>query len=73
MEWGRTDRENAIASYDSIVTVFNQDGSIPEDGLRSVLDQAKEGAKLSRDVGINDVADLTILRQAQRELGIQGK
>ena len=73
MEWGRTDRENAVASYDSIVKVFNQDGSIPEDGLRSVLEQAKEGMKLSRDVGISDVADLTILRQAQRELGIQGK
>ena len=73
MEWGRTDKESAIASYDSVVKVFNQDGSIPEGGLRSVVEQAKEGMKLSRDVGINDVADLTILRQAQKELGIRVK
>lgn len=73
MEWGRTDKENAGASYDSTVKVFNQDGSIPEDGLRLVVEQAKEGAKLTRDVMLSEVADTTILRQAQRELGIQGR
>jgi NitT/TauT family transport system substrate-binding protein len=72
-EWGRTTRENASASYDSTVKVFNQDGSIPDDGLRLVLEQAKEGAKLSRDVSAGDVADLTILRQAQRELAAPPK
>jgi NitT/TauT family transport system substrate-binding protein len=72
-EWGRTDKENATASYDSVVKVFNQDGSIPEDGLRLVVEQAKEGANVSRDALAKDVADLTILRQAQKELGIQGR
>jgi ABC-type nitrate/sulfonate/bicarbonate transport system substrate-binding protein len=72
-EWGRTTRENASASYDSTVKVFNHDGSIPDDGLRLVLEQAKEGAKLARDISAGEVADLTILRQAQKELGAQVK
>src|SRR5215467_3389994 len=73
MEWGRTDKENAGLSYDSTVRVFNQDGSIPEDGLRLVVEQAKEGAKVTRDVQPGEVADTSILRQAQKELGIQGR
>ena len=73
MEWGRTGKENAAVSYDSTVRVFNQDGSIPEDGLRLVVEQAKEGAKLARDVTPSEVADTSILRQAQKELGIQGR
>jgi NitT/TauT family transport system substrate-binding protein len=73
MEWGRTSRDNAASSYDSTVKVFNQDGSIPEEGLRLVVEQAKEGAKLTRDVMPSEVADVTILRQAQKELGIQGR
>jgi NitT/TauT family transport system substrate-binding protein len=73
MEWGRTGKENAAVSYDSTVRVFNQDGNIPEDGLRLVVEQAKEGAKLARDVMPSEVADTSILRQAQKELGIQGR
>ena len=72
-EWGRTDKESAAASYDSVVKVFNQDGSIPEDGLRLVLEQAKEGAGPSREASGKDVAELSILRQAQKELGIRGR
>lgn len=72
-EWGRTTRENASASYDSTVKVFNQDGSIPEDGLRLVVDQEREATKSSREVLPNEVADLTILRQAPKELGIQAR
>jgi NitT/TauT family transport system substrate-binding protein len=73
MEWGRTDKENAGVSYDSIVKVFNQDGSIPEDGLRLVIEQAMQGTKPSRDVSPADVADFKALREAQKELGIQGR
>jgi len=73
MEWGRTGKENAAASYDSTVRVFNQDGNIPEDGLRVVVEQAKEAAKLTRDVMPSEVADISILRQAQKELRIQGR
>ena len=73
MEWGRTDRENAAATYESTWKVFNLDGNIPEDGLRLVIEQAKEALKITREVSPNEIADLTLLREAQRELGIKGR
>ena len=73
MEWGRTAKDNAAASYDSVVRVFNADGTIPEDGMRLVLEQAAREAKLTREVSLAEVADLTILRQAQKDLGIQAR
>ena len=73
MEWGRTTKENASVSYDAVVKVFNQDGSIPDDGLQSVIESAAKEAKLTRQVAASEVADLTMLREAQKELGIKGR
>jgi hypothetical protein len=55
------------------VKTFNEDGSVPEKGLRLVIDENKIAAKVSREVSLSDVADLSILKEAQRELGIEGK
>ena len=73
MEWMKVDKEMAAATYDSIGQAFNEDGSLPEDGLRMLIDEAKKAAKISREIPLSDVADLSILREAQKELGIQGK
>jgi len=73
MEWLKTDKDVAAATYDSVAKAFNDDGSIPENGLRLEIEERKKSAKVSREVSISDVADLTILREAQRELGIKGK
>jgi hypothetical protein len=34
---------------------------------------SKQTAKVTRAVSVSDVADLSILKEAQRELGIGGK
>ena len=73
MEWGRTSKENAALSYDSVVRVFNADGSIPDDGLQAVIEAAAKDAKITRQVAAAEVADLTLVREAQKELGIKGK
>jgi NitT/TauT family transport system substrate-binding protein len=70
-EWLKIDKELATATYESAWKAFNEDGSVPEDGLRLVIEQAKKEAKVNREVAINEVADLTILREAQKELGIK--
>lgn len=72
-QWGRSDRNAAAAAYDSSVKVFNLDGAIPDSGLRLVLDQAKAEANLSRDIAVAEVAELSLLREVQRELGIKGR
>ena len=73
MEWGRTSKENASLSYDAVVRVFNADGSIPEDGLQAVIEAAVKEAKITRQVLAGEVADLTLVREAQKDLGIKGR
>lgn len=73
MEWLKTDKETATATYESNSKTFSADGSIPEDGLRLVIEEAKTSANIQRQVPVSDVVDLTILRTAQKELGIKGK
>jgi NitT/TauT family transport system substrate-binding protein len=73
MEWMKIDKEMATATYDSVGKAFNEDGSLPEDGLRLLIEEARKAAKVSREIASSEVADLAILREAQRELGIQGR
>jgi len=70
MEWLKINKEIAGATYDSVSQAFNQDGSLPEKGLHLAIDEAKRIGKVDREVSVSEVADLSILREAQRELGI---
>lgn len=67
----RLDREAGTALYNSLVKGFNDDGDLPEDGLRRLIEDTKSVIKVDRDIGFSEVADLSILRVAQRELGIK--
>jgi ABC-type nitrate/sulfonate/bicarbonate transport system substrate-binding protein len=71
MEWMKIDKEMATATYDSVGKAFNEDGSLPEDGLRLLIDEAKKAVKISREIASSEVVDLSILREAQKELGIK--
>jgi len=67
----RLDRETAAALYDSFVKGFNEDGNVPEDGLRRLIEDTKNILKIDREVSAGEVIDLSILRQAQKEMGIK--
>ena len=73
MAWQKVDRETATANYDGAVRSFNDDGSLPEPGLRLMIDEAKKTAKVEREIPLTNIADLSILREAQKELGIRPK
>jgi len=73
MEWLKLDREMATATYDSVGKAFNDDGSLPEDGLRLLIEETRKAGKVSREIASSEVADLSILKEAQRELRIQGR
>src|SRR5215467_10352573 len=73
MAWQKVDRETATANYESAVRSFNDDGSLPEAGLRLIVDEAKKTAKIDRDIPLTSIADLSILREAQKEMGIKPK
>src|ERR1043166_5725985 len=69
MEWLKLNREAAGATYDSVVKVYNEDVGVCDKGLRLVIDETKKTVKSSREMSFGDVADLSILREAQREMG----
>jgi len=73
MDWIHVDRESAAATYDSTWRIFSEDGSIPEAGLKFVVDQGRQAMNIERPVANSEVADVTLLRDAQKELGIKAR
>jgi len=71
IEWSKTDKEMATAGYESVLRLFNDDGSVPEKGLLLVIEELKKLGKVEREISPNEVADLSLLREAQKELGIK--
>ena len=71
--WLKIDKEIAAVTYDSVVKAYNDDGSVPESGLRLNIEEAKRVGKVEREISFAEVADLTILREAQKELGLKAK
>jgi hypothetical protein len=65
------DKDTATATYDGSVKSFNDDGSVSDAGLRIAIDEAKKSANISREVAFNEVADFTVLREAQKEMGVK--
>jgi ABC-type nitrate/sulfonate/bicarbonate transport system substrate-binding protein len=73
VDWGKVEREFAYQSYDGLRNLFNLDGNVPDDGLKLVIDQARNAAKITREVSPSDVADFSLLREAQKDLAAKAK
>jgi ABC-type nitrate/sulfonate/bicarbonate transport system substrate-binding protein len=71
MEWLKIDSEVATANYEYLSKAINDDGSLPERGIQLVIEEAKKAGKVVREISLSEVADLSILKEAQRELGIK--
>ena len=71
VRWAKSKPEFAEAGYDSAANAFSIDGSIPEDGLRIVLENLRKSMNLSRQIAFVEVSDMAPLLEAQRELGMR--
>jgi len=69
MEWLKVNKDVAPATYEGVVKVYNEDPSVCEKGLRVMIEERKTTLKVNREVPLSEVADLSILREAQREMG----
>jgi len=69
----KIDNDTAAALYDSFAKGFNLDGNLPDDGFRRLIDDTRSITKVDREIAVNELTDLSILREAQRELGITSK
>lgn len=59
-----------LSTLAAAVKVISQDGSIPDDGLNLLIDQAKKDVKATRDNPLSEIADFTILREVRKEMGL---
>jgi len=48
---------------------FNDDGNLPEDGFRRLIEDTKSITKVEREVAVGEVADLSLIRESLREIG----
>src|SRR5882724_5746745 len=71
MDWVKVDRESAAATYDSTWKIFSEDGGTSERGLKRAVNQGGKAMKMDRPVVNSEVADFTIIREVQKELGIR--
>jgi ABC-type nitrate/sulfonate/bicarbonate transport system substrate-binding protein len=70
MEWLKVNTEVATTTYEGVVKVYNEDVNVCEKGLRVTIEERKQTLKITRDVPLSEVADLSLIRDVQRELGI---
>jgi NitT/TauT family transport system substrate-binding protein len=71
VEWLKVNKEVATATYEGVSKVYNEDPTVCEKGLRVMIEERKQILKITRDVPLSEVADLSLLREAQRELWIK--
>ena len=71
VNWAKSSPESAAAAYDSSAAFFSLDGSIPEDGLRIVIDNFRRSMNISRPVPLTEVSDSSLLAEVQKELGLR--
>jgi len=61
---------SAAAAYDLGVKIFGRNGIPTDNGLKNLLAATREELKLPADIVAETVIDLSILKEAQRDLGI---
>ena len=69
MDWLKVNKEIAATTYDGVVRAYNEDPSVCEKGLRVMIEERKQALKITREVPLGEVADLSLTREALRELG----
>lgn len=72
-DWAKIDRQSALDYYDATWRSSSPDGSIPEKGLRLVIEDAKSALKINRDVPFSEVADDSLVKEVQRDMKIKGR
>jgi NitT/TauT family transport system substrate-binding protein len=70
-QWSKVNRETAKGMFESFFPAYSADGSMTDDILKAALDDSLRRAKIEKPITINQIADRTILAEAQKELALQ--
>jgi NitT/TauT family transport system substrate-binding protein len=69
--YSRTDRETAVGMFEGYFPAYSQDGTMTNEALQAALDEALTRAKLDKKFPVSQIADRSLLIEAQKELGMK--
>ena len=69
--YAKTNRDMATSMFESYFPAYSRDGTMTDEALQAAIDEALTRAKVDKKVPISQVANRTLLLEAQRELGLK--
>jgi ABC-type nitrate/sulfonate/bicarbonate transport system substrate-binding protein len=70
-KWMQLDRPRVKAVLESVFPLYSIDGSMTDQALQAALDVEVQRGKIQRKVTLSEIADRTLLLEAQKELGLR--
>lgn len=67
----KTDRDLATSMFESYFPAYSRDGTMTDEALQAAIDEALTRAKLDKKISQSQVANRSILLEAQRELKLR--
>jgi ABC-type nitrate/sulfonate/bicarbonate transport system substrate-binding protein len=67
------DRQVAAGSYGILKRVFSMNGDIDDELLKSVIERMKQDGRITEEIPLSRVADLSVVREVQSELKGKGR
>jgi len=70
-KWMQLDRPRVKAVLESVFPLYSTDGTMTDQSLQAALDVEVQRGKIERKVALSEIADRTLLLEAQKELGLK--
>ena len=70
-KWLKMDAATTRAAFDNYLSCYSSDGSLPDQGLRDLIQYELDRSNLKKEIPLAQVASRDLLQQAQRELGVK--
>lgn len=69
--YSRSDRETAVGMFESYFPAYSRDGAMSNEALQAALDDALTRAKMDKKIPLVQIADRSLLAEAQKEIGLK--
>ena len=70
-KWMQLDWPRVKAVLESVFPLYSTDGTMTDQSLQAALDVEVQRGKIERKVALSEIADRTLLLEAQKELGLK--
>ena len=67
--WKLADRKMAESIFHDVARIVAKDAMVTQASIQSLIDSARESAKVIRPIKIEEVVDFSFLDRARKELG----